>query len=1283
MNSHAKLVGGSFVGFACLMVGHAPAQTYDWQPPPNKITLLAVWAHPDDEGIWGGGSLPYYSTVLNVPTMLVCMTYGWGDPRENELRDAAWTYGLRYEPLFGQFADINSSVDPNNPYTNTIDMTWDYWAGVGFKGDGSNVEAGKARAINYVAEQIRRYRPDVIITHDVNGETGHDNHKATAYAVMRAFYVAADPNATATNLVGLPPWQAQKLYVHLYPTNQLFHEFWETPYPSLANQTARQVAATGLTRHVSQGPDRWIVASVYNPTYYRSVWPSEWWGLYASMVGPDTVLTNNTIVNGYNVPSGVAAGAFLEHLSVSELYFTTIPRSATVPAGSSCTLSASAMTTGSPLSYQWQFNGADIGDATAASLTLSNVQSANAGSYAVVVTNTAGALTSPVAVLTVLLPPMIISPPQTRTNRVGTAATFTARANGSGPLSYQWLLNGVMLQDDGNIQGATALTLQIANVQPLDAGTLVLAVSNTVGLAAATVGTLIVEQPPPCVPVSPGLVAWWPGEGDANDLAGTNNGALLGGATASAAGEVGQAFSFDGTNSFVQIPDSPQLDPTNLTVEAWVLFSALDSAGAGGSLPGQQYIVFKQNSLNDYHEGYNLTKTRTDGGDAFSFIVSSASGDVLALQSVTLVTTGVWYHVAGVRGSDFTQLYVNGQLESQTNVSFPQDYGTNDLFFGSSGQSDWDHKFAGTLDEVSLYNRALTASEIASIYAADASGKCQEAAVTAPPQSQTVLVGSNVTLTVTAVGPALSYQWFFNGTNALAGATDSMLSLTNLSLSQSGSYTVVVTNAAGALTSPAAVLTVLLPPVINAAPQTRTNRVGTAATFTASANGSGPLSYQWLLNGVRLQDDGNIQGVTAPTLQIANVQPPDAGTLVLVVSNAAGIATATIGTLIVEQPTPCVPVPPGLVAWWPGEGDANDLAGTNNGALLGGATASAAGKVAQAFSFDGTNSFVQFPDSPELNPTNLTIEAWVLFNALDSAGAGGSLPGQQYIVFKQNSLDGCFDGYSLTKTRTDGGDVFSFIVSSASGDVLSLQSVTLVTTGLWYHVAGVRGSDFTQLYVNGQLESQTNVSFPQDYGTNDLFFGSSGQSDWDHKFAGMLDEVSLYNRALAASEIASIYTADAGGKCQEATFTAPPQSQAVLVGSNVTFTVTALGPALSYQWFFNGTNSLAGATDSILSLTNLSLSQAGSYSVVASNFAGAVFSQPATLTVTPILGILMPINLSGDIGSSWRIDYVNDLGPTNNWLTLATVTLTNSSQVYVDTSALSQPNRFYRVVPLP
>ena len=65
-----------------------------------------------------------------------------------------------------------------------------------------------------------------------------------------------------------------------------------------------------------------------------------------------------------------------------------------------------------------------------------------------------------------------------------------------------------------------------------------------------------VACPPPA-----GLVGWWPGDGNANDIVGTNNGMLQGGATATAAGVVGQAFSFDGTNGYVQIPDSPALRP--------------------------------------------------------------------------------------------------------------------------------------------------------------------------------------------------------------------------------------------------------------------------------------------------------------------------------------------------------------------------------------------------------------------------------------------------------------------------------------------------------------------------------------------------------------------------------------------------------------------------------------------------------------------------------------------------------------------------------------------------
>src|SRR5262249_52989639 len=127
-----------------------------------------------------------------------------------------------------------------------------------------------------------------------------------------------------------------------------------------------------------------------------------------------------------------------------------------------------------------------------------------------------------------------------------------------------------------------------------------------------------------CFSAPAGLVGWWPGDGNARDIAGTNNGVLQGGATASAPGVAGTAFRFDGTNGYVQIPDAAALRPTNLTVEAWVQFSSLNSAGT--SAAGQQYIVFKQNTLAANFEGYYLGKTRQTGGDAFVFIVSSATG---------------------------------------------------------------------------------------------------------------------------------------------------------------------------------------------------------------------------------------------------------------------------------------------------------------------------------------------------------------------------------------------------------------------------------------------------------------------------------------------------------------------------------------------------------------------------------------------------------------------------------------------------------------------------------
>ena len=290
----------------------------------------------------------------------------------------------------------------------------------------------------------------------------------------------------------------------------------------------------------------------------------------------------------------------------------------------------------------------------------------------------------------------------------------------------------------------------------------------------------------------------------------------------------------------------------------------------------------------------------------------------------TTIQTGVWYHVAGVRGSNYLQLYVNGQLMGQASVSFAQDYGNFPLYFGTSGQSYWDRKFSGLLDEVSLYNRALSSNEIAAIFAAGTAGKCKAASgpgIMAQPQSLGV-PGSTALFTVTATGTApLSYQWLFNGSTLanggqFSGVNSSTLSINNAQPANAGGYTVVVTNSLGSVTSAVAVLTVLVPPAITAQPQSVTTVTGTTAIFSATATGSAPLSYQWQLNGVNLANGGRISGATTNTLTIANVQPADAGNYTLVVSNPAGAVTSVVATLTVSGP-PVLTAQPQSQAWSP------------------------------------------------------------------------------------------------------------------------------------------------------------------------------------------------------------------------------------------------------------------------------------------------------------------------------------------------------------------------------
>ena len=234
----------------------------------------------------------------------------------------------------------------------------------------------------------------------------------------------------------------------------------------------------------------------------------------------------------------------------------------------------------------------------------------------------------------------------------------------------------------------------------------------------------------------PGIVSLWRGEGNANDSIYGDNGTLDNGTYTG--GEVGQAFELNGTNSDVQIPDSPLLRPLSVTAEAWVKLDALASPVA--AYPGLQYIIFHNNGngAGDF-EGYNLEKNRLPAGDpngqdVFRFEATSG-GNQVAAASITVPQTNVWYHLAGTfdNNSQTLKIYVNGVLEGTASTGFPLQYGAGyPLYIGTSGEG-FDGRVEGAVDEASVYDRALSDSEINAIYQKGSAGKYDTNLITTSP----------------------------------------------------------------------------------------------------------------------------------------------------------------------------------------------------------------------------------------------------------------------------------------------------------------------------------------------------------------------------------------------------------------------------------------------------------------------------------------------------------------------------------------------------------------------
>jgi hypothetical protein len=168
--------------------------------------------------------------------------------------------------------------------------------------------------------------------------------------------------------------------------------------------------------------------------------------------------------------------------------------------------------------------------------------------------------------------------------------------------------------------------------------------------------------------------------------------------------------------------------------------------------------------------------------------------------------------------------------------------------------------------------------------------------ITTQPSATTVTAGSTASFSVVASGtPAPTYQWKKDGTS-ISGATSSTYSISSTAASDAGSYTVVVTNSAGSVTSSAATLTVTAAataPSIATQPSAATVTAGSTATFSVVASGTATLTYQWRKDGTA------ISGATSSTYSISSTASSDAGSYTVVVTNGAGTVLSQVAELLI------------------------------------------------------------------------------------------------------------------------------------------------------------------------------------------------------------------------------------------------------------------------------------------------------------------------------------------------------------------------------------------------